>query len=158
MVGLCLTYLYAADTDMSKDSTKDVKTLQGVVVDLDHYLMLRSEGKSADEASKMAGASMVDAGAVKKETHVEVKPQGVSVDHSKMMKMRALLVTEKGWLAKVTSGHDLYVICDANGSSDMSALELGKTVQVTGRVYDEDGVRAICVQKIEATPASAPGK
>ena len=152
LLGFGVTYQTSgAETDALKDSQKDqknVKTLQGMVVDLSRYLMLRADGKSAEEAAKVAAESTIEA--------TKADKLGASA------KVCGLLVSDKNWLSKVTNSHELYVLCSISGSdaavtdAGMSGMEkqLGKMVQVTGRVYDEDGVRAICVQNIAAASAS----
>lgn len=148
-------FAYAADPALPNDTNaKDIKTLQGVVVDLNRYLMARADGKSPEESAKSASEVTVEDTHVSVPGIVDVKVR--SKEEPAGLRVRALLVTEKGWLSKITAGHELYVICDMNEPAVISTIELsrqlGKTVQVTGRVFDKDGVRAISVQKLEAPP------
>lgn len=143
---------YAADNAAATD--RHVKTVQGVVVDLDRYLMLRSEGKSPADASKFVTEKTTQTPQGEIKTQVEVKPAGSAAEKDAGGKTLGLLVTEKGWLSKIAKGHELYVITNI-GDPAAKELEPGRTVKITGRVVDMDGVRAISVQSVEAAPPSA---
>lgn len=172
VVGLGLTMMVVAQdkpVDKPKDDKKaDVKTVTGQVVDLHKYLKARSEGKKWEEAAKDAATAIKEGvkEAVRDVTGKEEpapKPD-VKTDatkgHQGHIGVKALLVTDKDWLSKVLPGkdHELYVLlCDRASGDSTKAMEgmtkdVGKMIKVTGYVYDEDGVRGICITKYEAVP------
>jgi hypothetical protein len=163
--------VYAADEPKATYEKKDVKTLQGTVVDLYTYLYKRSEGKDLDEAIKYEFGKVKDA---VKGTH-EYRNTGehaaaagaTTRPAGEYSRVKGFLVTEKDWLSKLVPGRELYVIvCAGKGKMGMeghkdaavgakmtwSHLDYGSKGKITGHVFDEDGVRAISITNWEAIP------
>ena len=149
-VGVSMMAFAQDDAKMGKED-KDMKTIQGQIVDLQVYLMSRSEGKNPTEAAKAAIAVTEEpaAGAADRAGTATRPAMG-------MQRVKALLVTEKDWLSKAMPGRDLYVVLHQRGAAaaDPAMMQVGKRVKLTGQVADHDGVQAIICSKVEMAPAA----
>ncbi len=151
-VGVSMMAFAQDDAKMGKDD-KDMKTIQGQIVDLQVYLANRADGKNPTEAAKAAAVATEDTGAAA--AGAADRAGAATRPAMGMQRVKALLVTEKDWLSKAMPGRDLYVVLHQRGAgADQSMMQIGKRVKLTGQVADHDGVQAIICSKVEAAPAA----